>query len=312
MQSTPLSEFHTARSEISSWERLLRRRVAVICLAFLVLMILAATFGPWMTGYSYEQTSNQQFSHPSHEHLFGTDLLGRDLLTRILHGARVSLLVGLIGTMVSLTVGVSYGMISGYLGGRVDMVMMRFVDVLYSLPRLIFVIILITVLDRYTRALFTRWEWEGMVTYTRMLLLFIGLGAMQWLTMSRIVRGQVLSLKEQQFVLAAQSLGARQSRILIHHLLPNLMGIIIVYLTLTIPETILLESLLSFLGLGIQPPQASWGTLISEGAAAINPVDIKWWLIVFPGAIMASTLLSLNLLGDHLRDILDPKMTKSS
>jgi len=293
-------------------KRLLRSRVTVTYLGIFGLVALAAVFGPFFTGYGYEQTTNEQFARPGLQHLFGTDLHGRDLLTRVLHGARISLVVGLVGTVVSLTVGVTYGMISGYFGGKLDMGMMRLVDVLYSLPRLIFVIILITALDRHIRGILEQFHLEALAAQTRVLLLFIGLGAMQWLTMARIIRGQVLALKEQPFVLAAQTLGAGRRRILLRHLLPNLMGIIIVYLTLTIPEVILLESLLSFLGLGIQAPQASWGTLIAEGASAINPVRIYWWLLVFPGAVMALTLLSLNLLGDQLRDILDPQMTKSS
>ncbi|MBI4027046.1 MAG: ABC transporter permease [Verrucomicrobia bacterium] len=298
------------RQPVTAWNRLFHQPTALVCLGALVFIIAAAVFGPFLTGYGYEQTSNLQFAPPGRAHLFGTDLHGRDLLTRVLHGARISLAVGFIGTVVSLTVGVSYGMISGYFGGRLDSWMMRLVDVLYSLPRLIFVIVLITVLDRHTRIFLTQLRLEALAPHTRMLLLFVGLGAMEWLTMSRIVRGQVLALKEQPFILAARSLGASGHRILLHHLLPNLAGIIIVYLTLTIPGIILLESLLSFLGLGIQAPQSSWGSLISEGAAAINPVRIYWWLLVFPGIAMASTLLSLNLLGDHLRDILDPRTAR--
>ncbi len=285
---------------------------SIFCFGFLIFIVGAAALGPFLTGYGYEQTSNQQFAPPSTQHLFGTDLHGRDLLTRVLHGARISLMVGLIGAIVSLTVGVSYGMISGYSGGRTDMIMMRWVDVLYSLPRLIFVIILITALDRPTRIFLQHLGMETFANSTRVLLLFVGLGAMEWLTMARIIRGQVLALKEQSFVLAARSLGASTSRILFHHLLPNLNGIIIIYLTLTIPGIILLESLLSFLGLGIQAPQSSWGTLISEGASAVNPLRIYWWLLVFPGGIMALTLLTLNILGDRLRDILDPRTIKTS
>lgn len=297
-------------SSISSWTRLLRRRSAVMCMIFLVLIALASVVGPWFTGYGYEQTSNDQFAPPSAAHWCGTDLHGRDVLTRILYGGQISLMVGLIGTLVSLTVGVAYGMISGYVGGRTDSAMMRGVDVLYSLPRLVFVIVLITALDPYTRAGLEELHLKSLVGHTRILLLFVGLGVVSWLTMARIVRGQVLALKEQQFVLAAQALGASTRRILWHHLLPNLLGIIIVYLTLTIPVVILEESLLSFLGLGIQAPQSSWGSLISEGAAAINPISMNWWLLVFPGATMALTLLSLNLLGDHLRDIFDPRTAK--
>ncbi len=302
---------NTPPQSISSWTRLTRRSTAVVCMTIVALIALASVAGPWFTGYGYEQTSDLQFASPSLAHWCGTDLHGRDLLTRILFGGRISLMVGLIGTLVSLTVGVAYGMISGYLGGRTDTVMMRGVDVLYSLPRLVFVIVLITALDKYTHSVLTNLHLETLAANTRILLLFVWLGVMSWFAMARIVRGQVLALKEQQFVLAAQSLGAGTCRILWHHLLPNLLGIIIVYLTLTIPVVILEESLLSFLGLGIQPPQSSWGSLISEGAAAINPISMNWWLIVFPGGIMALTLLSLNLLGDHLRDIFDPRTAKN-
>jgi len=285
----------------TAWQRLMRHPTAIICLVVLAVIVLAAILGPSYTGYGYAQTTDQQFASPSFEHWCGTDLHGRDLLTRILFGARVSLMVGLIGTLVSLIVGVAYGMIAGYRGGRVDALMMRFVDVLYCLPRLIYIIVLITSLSRFTKN----------SPEARLVLLFTGLGIMEWLTMARIVRGQVLTLKEQQFVLAARTLGASAPRILIRHLLPNLLGVIIVYLTLTIPTVILGESFLSFLGLGIQAPQSSWGSLISDGAAAINSVRIYWWLIVFPGLAMGATLLSLNLLGDHLRDIFDPRTTKA-
>jgi oligopeptide transport system permease protein len=294
----------------NSWRLLWKKPVACLCVGFLIFLILGSILGPFITGYSYEQTSDQQFAGPSSQHLFGTDLHGRDLLTRTCYGFRISLIVGIVGTIVSLIVGVSYGMISGYSGGRTDNIMMRFVDILYSLPRLIFVIVVIVAFDQYVARLFVKMHTEYLGVYTRMLLLFIGLGAMQWLTMARIVRGQVLSLKEQQFVAAARTLGATKKRILLKHLLPNLTGIIIVYLTLTIPEIILLESFLSFLGLGIQPPQASLGTLIADGASTINPIQIHWSLLVGPGMVMSLALLSLNILGDHLRDIFDPRAQK--
>jgi len=299
-------------SRPSAVRLLLRDPVAVVCMGFLLLMLLAAVFGVHFTGYGYEQTSDLQFAKPGFQHLCGTDIHGRDVLTRILFGARISLAVGLIGALVSLVVGVGYGMLAGYLGGRVDGMMMRLVDILYSLPRLIFVIVLITMLDQWTRQALGYWKLETLAANTRIILLFVGLGVVQWLTMARIVRGQVLSLKEQPFVLAAQALGARKRRILLRHILPNLVGIIIVYLTLTIPEVILQESLLSFLGLGIQAPQSSWGSLISDGATVINPVRIYWWLIGFPGLAMALTLLALNLLGDRLRDIFDPRTQKGA
>ncbi len=310
--TAPVPIASAGRKRPDPMARLARDRTVAACLGFVLLVMVAAIFGPCFTGYGYEQTSDLQYAPPGLSHLFGTDLHGRDLLTRALYGGRISLAVGLIGTLVSLTVGVVYGMVSGYLGGRVDLVMMRFVDVLYSLPRLVFVIVLVTALDPVTRSALGKLGLETLAANTRILLLFVGLGVVSWLTMARIVRGQVLALKEQPFVLAARALGARKRRILLRHLLPNLTGIIIVYLTLTIPVVILEESLLSFLGLGIQAPQSSWGSLISEGAAAINPVKIYWWLLVFPGALMALTLLSLNLLGDRLRDAFDPRTIRKS
>ena len=292
------------------WTRLFRRHVAVACLFFLGAMIILAILGPFFTGYGYEQTSKYQLEPPSARHWCGTDFHGRDLLTRIFFGARISLTVGLIGALVSLTVGVVYGMVSGYTGGRTDTVMMRLVDILYSLPRLVFVIVLITGLDQIIRVTFQKMGLVAWTSSARIVLLFVGLGIVQWLTMARIVRGQVLSLKEQQYIMAARAMGVPTVQILTRHLLPNLGGIIIVYLTLTIPEVILQESLLSFLGLGIQAPQSSWGSLIADGAKAINPIRFDWWLLVFPGLAMAITLLSLNLLGDQLRDLLDPRTAK--
>jgi oligopeptide transport system permease protein len=292
---------------INTWQRLLKRPMAIICMAFLVIIVFAAILGSALTGYEYQSTSDFQYAAPSAKHWMGTDQHGRDLLTRILFGARISIAVGIIGALVSLIIGVPYGMISGYFGKRTDTILMRIIDILQSLPRILFVIVMITGLEKFTGGFLTQF---GLEKSTRILLLFAGIGAMEWLTMARIVRGQVLSLKEQQFVLAAKVLGAPTGRILQKHILPNLGGIIIIYLTLTIPQIILTESLLSFLGLGIKPPQSSWGSLISEGAAAINPIKIYWWLIVFPGSIMALTLLSLNVLGDHLRDILDPRTAK--
>lgn len=291
----------------TAWKRLLRRPIAVLCLAFLALILFASILGSSLTGYGYQTTSDLPYSPPSAQHWMGTDQHGRDLFTRILFGARISIAVGIIGTLVSLIIGVPYGMISGYFGKRIDGILMRIIDILQSLPRILFVIVMITSLERFTVGFLAP---LGIEKSARILLLFAGIGSMEWLTMARIVRGQVLSLKEQQFVLAAKALGAPTSRILVKHILPNLGGIMIIYLTLTIPQIILTESLLSFLGLGIKPPQSSWGSLISEGANAINPIKIYWWLMAFPGSIMALTLLSLNILGDHLRDILDPRTAK--
>jgi oligopeptide transport system permease protein len=233
--------------------------------------------------------------------LLGTDSKGRDLLSRIAWGSRVSLLVGLIAAMVSLVIGVLYGAISGYLGGHVDDAMMRFVDVLYSVPFIFVVICLISILQEYSEEL-------RAVGITRETVLYVLIGTIYWLTMSRVVRGQILSLKEREFVRAAEAIGASRTRIIIRHLLPNVFGIVLVYLTLTIPRIMLFEAFLSFLGLGVEPPDVSWGLLASDAASVISPVSVSWWLAVFPGAALATTLLCLNLLGDGLRDILDPKI----
>jgi oligopeptide transport system permease protein len=292
------------------WARLRQDRLFLVMLVIVGSLAVAAVVGPFLTGYDFGAMSERQFSAPSAEHWCGTDVHGRDLLTRMLHGARISLLVGVIGASVSLVIGVAYGAVAGYCGGKTDLVMMRAVDVLYSLPRLIFVIILITALERpVTRAL-AMLQLSMMTPHARLLLLFMGLGMVEWLTMARIVRGQVLTLKEQAFVQAARALGQRHIVILWKHLLPNLSGIIIVYLTLTIPVVILEESFLSFLGLGVQAPAASWGTLIADGAQVINPLKVYWWLLVFPASLMALTLLALNFLGDSLRDVLDPRRSR--
>ena len=283
------------------------RRIIVVCLAVLAGVLLLAWLGPWASPYGRDENVFVPLLAPGAEHWFGTDANGRDVLTRIFYGARISLLVGAVGALVSLTVGVCYGIISGWFGGKVDGAMMRLVDVLYSLPRLIIVILLISVLDDKFNRLLGELHLGGIQEYSRLLLLFAGLGLVEWLTMARIVRGQVLSLKERQFVQAAKVLGQSEWRIMFHHLLPNLSGIILVYLTLTIPAVILEESFLSFLGLGVRAPQASWGTLLSEGAGFINPIETAWWLLVGPGLFIAATLMSLNFLGDALRDRYDPK-----
>lgn len=233
----------------------------------------------------------------------GTDTLGRDVLARIFWGARVSLVVGLVATLVSLAIGVSYGATAGYFGGRVDAIMMRFVDLLYSVPFIFVVIFLLTFLTEET--IRARLEEFGI---ERITLFYFLIGAIYWLTMSRIVRGQVLSLKQEQFVEAARTVGASPARIIFRHLVPNVLGIVIVYLTLTIPAVMLFEAFLSFLGLGVAAPDVSWGLLMNEGVEALSPVKLYWWLVVFPGFALASTLFALNFLGDGLRDALDPKM----
>lgn len=247
----------------------------------------------------------------------GCDTLGRDLLARLFWGARISLIVGLVAALVSLVIGVSYGAISGYLGGNIDSLMMRVVDVLYSIPFIFVVILLITVLDDPTILRGLRASYgEGhliptlyeAVAENRIMTFFVVVGAIYWLTMARVVRGQVLSLKQEQFVEAARTIGAGRPRIIFLHLVPNLLSIIIVYLTLTIPRVMLFEAFLSFLGLGVQAPDVSWGVLASEGTASITPINIIWWMVVFPGLALATTLFALNTLGDGLRDALDPRL----
>jgi oligopeptide transport system permease protein len=231
------------------------------------------------------------------------------LLSRVLYGAQISLLVGFVGAAVSLVIGVLWGAIAGYAGGRVDSLMMRFVDILYSLPSIIFVIVLITALESVWKNWLAAIGSPDLAKSARLLFLFVGLGAVSWLTMARIVRGQVLSLRQRPFVEASRALGAGPLRILARHIIPNTLGVVIVYLTLTIPAIILYESFLSYLGLGIQPPMASWGSLIAEGADQMNPIRIYWWLVVFPSAFLVTTLLALNFLGDGLRDAWEVKGT---
>lgn len=233
----------------------------------------------------------------------GRDELGRDVLARVFWGARVSLIVGAIAAMVSLVIGVSYGATSGYLGGWIDAAMMRFVDVLYSIPFIFVVIFLITFLsEETTRNRLAAWGIDQIAIF------YLVIGAIYWLTMARVVRGQIISLKHEQFVDAARTTGAGSGRIIFRHLIPNVMGIVIVYLTLTIPSVMLFEAFLSFLGLGVKPPDVSWGLLMNEGIKVITPVEIFWWLVLFPGLALAMTLFALNFLGDGLRDALDPKM----
>jgi ABC-type dipeptide/oligopeptide/nickel transport system permease subunit len=287
--------------------RFRRNTPATISLFFLIGLTLLVVLWPWVAPYSWETISDAQFQPPSWKHWFGTDVHGRDLLTRVIFGARVSLLVGVVGAGVAFVIGVTWGAVAGYVGGRFDGLMMRFVDVLYSLPSIIFVIVLLTTLKDGATKWLTITVGPKAAAQAPMLLLFAGLGAVSWLTMARIVRGQVLALRNRAFVDASRSLGASHARIIWRHILPNVWGIVIVYLTLTVPSVILYESFLSYLGLGIQPPMASWGSLVAEGAGQLNPIRIYWWLLVFPSAMLVTTLLALNFLGDGLRDAFDPK-----
>lgn len=298
-------EHSTPRQQ--AWRRFKHNRAAVVGGAFLFGLLLLALLGPWVCPWAADAISDAQFVPPSARHWFGTDVHGRDLLARVLYGMRISLLVGAVGAGVSLVIGVLWGAVAGYAGGRWDSLMMRIVDVLYALPSIVFVIVLITLLNSVLDELRSRGVSAETARMAQLVALFAGLGVVSWLTMARIVRGQVLSLRARPFVEASRALGASHTRILLRHILPNVAGIVIVYLALSVPGVILYESFLSYLGLGIQPPDASLGSLIAEGAAQINPIRIYWWIIVFPAATLALTLLALNFFGDGLRDALDPK-----
>ncbi len=281
-----------ARSSLwrDAWHRLQKNRLAVMGGTLLGALSILCIAGPWLLRMSYqEQNLDLGASAPSAAHWFGTDTLGRDLFVRLLYGGRISLGVGLCATFVALTIGVIYGAMAGYLGGKIDAAMMRLVDIIYALPFTIFVILLMVFFGR------------------NIILLFVAIGAVEWLTMARIVRSQIMALKKMEFIEAARSLGLSNTRIIFRHLLPNALGPIIVYTTLTIPAVMLLEAFLSFLGLGVQPPMSSWGTLIKDGAEKMEEFP---WLLIFPGSIFSLTLFSLNFLGDGLRDALDVRAAK--
>ena len=303
-----------------AWRRFGRNRPAIVSAWFLTALVVfviawplclkvasyAGTKGAvFAQTHDPDQLSDLQFQPPSGQHWFGTDVHGRDLFSRVLHGAQISMLVGVVGAGVSLVIGVLWGSIAGYAGGRTDGLMMRFVDILYSLPSIIFVIVLVTTLEGLLKQWLAAIGSDMLGRFARLLFLFVGLGAVSWLTMARIVRGQVLSLRAQAFVEVSRALGAGPVRILLRDILPNIFGVVIIYLTLTVPAIILYESFLSYLGLGVQPPMASWGSLIAEGVEQMNPIRSYWWLIVFPGGALISTLLALNFLGDGLRDAWD-------
>jgi len=273
-----------------AWLRLRKNKLALFGGSVLLFMIVVALLTPWIAPYSYEaQNLDLGASSPSAAHWLGTDIFGRDVLTQIMYGGRISLAGGVIATAVALLIGVTWGAVAGYVGGRVDAVMMRLVDILYALPFMIFIVLLMVVFGR------------------NILLLFLAIGAVEWLTMARIMRSQVQSLRQQEFVEAAVSVGLSPAAIIRKHVVPNALGPIIVYTTLTIPSVMLLEAFLSFLGLGIQPPATSWGLLISYGAETMEEYP---WLLIFPGCALTLTLFSLNFLGDGLRDALDVRGSK--
>ncbi|ODN43494.1 ABC transporter permease [Piscirickettsia litoralis] len=267
--------------------RFFKNKGAVVSLIVLVIMILAIIAGPWFSSYTIEQTDwSAIFSAPNVHHIFGTDELGRDLFVRTMEGGRITLYVGFIATIVSIVIGILYGATAGFIGGKVDGLMMRVVDVLYSLPFLFFVILLMTFFGR------------------NFILMFVAIGAISWLDMARIVRGQTLSLKSKEFIEAAHASGVSRFRIIIRHIVPNLLGVVVVYATLTVPTVILTAAFLSFLGLGVQAPMTSLGVLVNSGA---QNMTVAWWTIVFPGAALALILYCFNFIGDGLRDALDPK-----
>ena len=269
--------------------RLFRNKAAVASIVVLGLIMLAAVLAPWLSPHPFDEVYWDRIGMPpdyANAHWFGTDNNGRDLFVRVLYGARVSLAVGIAATLVSLVIGVIYGAMSGFLGGKVDEMMMRIVDILYSLPFMFFVIILMVVFGR------------------NIILLFVALGAVQWLTMARIVRGQTLSVKRKEFIEAAHAAGVSNWRIVLRHIIPNVLGPVIVYVTLTVPEVIMTESFLSFLGLGVQEPYTSWGVLISEGAGQMESAP---WMLIYPAIFLGVTLFCFNFIGDGLRDALDPK-----
>lgn len=290
---TPMDVIHEEGSSLwrDAWIKLSKNYLALLGLAVLVLLVVISLLTPWIAPYSYSaQNLDIGATAPSLQHWLGTDVFGRDMLTRIMYGGRVSLMVGFVATGVALVIGILWGAVAGFYGGRIDALMMRIVDILYALPFMIFIVLLMVVFGR------------------NILLLFLAIGAVEWLTMARIVRGQVMSLRHQEFVEAANSLGLSQWTIIRRHIIPNTLGPVIVYTTLTIPSVMLLEAFLSFLGLGIQPPESSWGLLISYGVETMEEYP---WLLVFPGIALSLTLFALNFLGDGLRDALDPRTSKN-
>ncbi len=303
-----------------AWKRLLKNKLAVFGMIVICVMVVAVIIGPylvkWTTGFEYDTMPTDgdlaRSMPPSLTHPMGTDDAGRDILARVLQGGRISLMVGIISTLVSLLIGVSYGAIAGYLGGFIDNLMMRIVDIFYSIPYILIVIVLLAVFGGPSTPEWIKWLSTNVGGATnqglsQIFLLFFALGLVSWLTMARVVRGQILGLKNQEFVLAAKATGVTTFGIIFRHLVPNTLGPVIVYATLTIPSVMLTEAFLSFLGLGVQPPFASWGSLAADG---IKNVAIFPWQLIAPGVTMALTLFSLNFLGDGLLDALDPQTRK--
>ena len=303
-----------------AWKRLLKNKLAVFGLVVVALMAVAVIIGPaiikWATGFAYDTIPSDgnliKSFPPSVQHPMGTDDSGRDILARVLQGGRISLMVGIISTFVSLLVGVSYGATAGYLGGRIDNFMMRVVDIIYAIPYILIVIVLLSVFGgpntpQWIQAIAGAVGGGGTAGLSQIILLFFALGLVSWLTMARVVRGQILSLKNQEFVMAARATGVSTPAIIFRHLVPNALGPVIVYATLTIPSVMLSEAFLSFLGIGVQAPFASWGSLAADG---IKNISVFPWQLIFPGVTMALTLFSLNFLGDGLRDALDPQTRK--
>lgn len=273
-----------------AWRRLRRNRAALAAAVVLLILILLVIAGPWISpwNFDYVDFDGDWAAAPNlvSSHWFGTDTIGRDLFARTLVGGRISLLVGIVATTVSLLIGVTWGAIAGYFGGRVDNFMMRIVDILYALPFMFFVILLMVLFGRH------------------LVLIFVAIGAVNWLDMARIVRGQTLALRKREFITAAIASGVRSGDIIRRHIVPNLLGVVAVYVTLTIPQVILVESFLSFLGLGVQEPATSWGALVNDGA---RDMEITPWALIFPAGFLATTLFCFNFIGDGLRDALDPK-----
>ena len=271
--------------------RLTTNKLSLFSLIYIFMLVFVALITPFIAPYDYAyQDLALGASPPSTDHLLGTDTLGRDLLTRMMYGSRISLMVGFLATSVALIIGVIWGTIAGFSGGKTDAIMMRIVDTLYGIPFIILIILLMVIFGR------------------NLVLLFLAIGAVEWLTMARIVRSQVLNLSRQEFILSAEAMGVSKLSIIFRHLIPNAMGPVIVYATLTVPQIMLLESFLSFLGLGVQPPLSSWGLLIRDGAVSMEEY---WWLLIFPSLAFSLTLFSLNFIGDGLRDAIDPRTTDS-